>query len=319
MEAQPLPKHHVAGSNATGTSSVAFIETLEHNRFIEFCDACRQYRYIGLCFGAPGIGKTLSAIHYSRAEEIRRLDPWNPVALDQTLETVFYTPSVVNTPGRIDVEIRSARETLLGISMRPLRAEAREVLDRLRQRDEDWRRDHGDEPANRGSRLPPFEPTYFKVFQDYEARKKASTDPTTLIVIDEADRLGMASLEQVRSIFDQSEVGMVLIGMPGIEKRMARFPQFYSRIGFVHEFRALAADEVNSLLGGGWTPPGVNLPKAPLSAEVLAAVIRMTGGNFRLLNRLLTQIERVLKINETQTVSLEVVDAARESLVIGQA
>jgi hypothetical protein len=45
----------------------------------------------------------------------------------------------------------------------------------------------------------------------------------------------------------------------------------------------------------------------------------MTGGNFRLLNRLLTQIERVLKINDAQAVSLEVVDAARESLVIGQA
>lgn len=45
----------------------------------------------------------------------------------------------------------------------------------------------------------------------------------------------------------------------------------------------------------------------------------MTGGNFRLVNRLLTQIERVLKVNAAQTVSLEIVDAARESLVIGQA
>jgi hypothetical protein len=318
MEAQPLPKHHVSGSNVTGTSSAAFIETLEHKRFIEFCDACRQYRYIGLCFGAPGIGKTLSAIHYSRVQVIPQLDLWHPVGVAPPLDTVFYTPSVVNTPGRIDIEIRSARQTLLGISTRPLRAEARAVLDRLRQRDEDWRRDHGDDPANRGSRFPPFEPTYFKVFQDYEARKQAATDPTTLIVIDEADRLGMTSLEQVRSIFDKSEVGMVLIGMPGIEKRMARFPQFYSRIGFVHEFRALAADEVNSLLGRGWAPAGVNLPEAPLSPEVLAAIIRMTGGNFRLLNRLLTQIERVLKINDAHAVSLDVVDAARESLVIGQ-
>jgi hypothetical protein len=48
----------------------------------------------------------------------------------------------------------------------------------------------------------------------------------------------------MRSIFDEGTAGMVLTGMPGIEKRVARFPQFYSRIGFVHEFRPLDADQV---------------------------------------------------------------------------
>ena len=47
-------------------------------------------------------------------------------------------------------------------------------------------------------------------------------------------------------------------------------------------------------------------------------MICMTGDS-RLLSRLLTQIEQVLKLNDAQIVSLDIVDAARESLVIGQA
>jgi DNA transposition AAA+ family ATPase len=110
---------------------------------------------------------------------------------------------------------------------------------------------------------------------------------------------------------------MVLIGMPGIEKRIARFPQFYSRIGFVHEFRPLDPAQVQELLEKKWTPDGVTLPDEQLLPEVIASLIRMTGGNFRLLTRLLTQIERVLSVNDLHLVSTAVVEAARDSLVIG--
>ena len=46
-------------------------------------------------------------------------------------------------------------------------------------------------------------------------------------------------------------------------------------------------------------------------------MLRITGGNFRLLDQLLTQIARVLEINELDRVTVAVVNAARESLVIG--
>jgi len=85
----------------------------------------------------------------------------------------------------------------------------------------------------------------------------------------------------MRSIFDEGTAGMVFIGMQGIEKRVARFPQFYSRIGFVHEFRPLDASQVQELLEKRWTPAGVVLPNEQLVPEVIASLIRMTGGNFR--------------------------------------
>ena len=108
--------------------------------------------------------------------------------------------------------------------------------------------------------------------------------------------------------------------MPGIEKRLARYPQLYSRVGFVHAFRSLRADEVRRLLAEHWPDLGFTLPPAGIAdQEAVAAIIRITGGNFRLLRRLLQQVERILGINQLQAVTAAVVEAARESLVIGTA
>jgi DNA transposition AAA+ family ATPase len=167
----------------------------------------------------------------------------------------------------------------------------------------------------------PPKPSVSEVIDKYHRMTSEVPDPTKLILIDEADRFKMTGFEQVRAIFDQGGIGVVLIGMPGIEKRLARYPQLYSRVGFVHEFQALSVAEVRQMLNDHcWRPPGVTLPDDALAGEeTIASILRVTGGNFRLLSRLLTQVGRILEINHLGAVNGEVIEAARESLVIGTA
>jgi replication-associated recombination protein RarA len=91
-----------------------------------------------------------------------------------------------------------------------------------------------------------------------------------------------------------------------------------SRVGFVHEFKSLSRAEVRQMLQDRWVPLGVGLPNAGIvDDEALAALVRTAEGRFRLLHRVLTQISRILEINKLEKVTREVVEAARESLVIG--
>lgn len=70
-----------------------------------------------------------------------------------------------------------------------------------------------------------------------------------LLMIDEADRLKVVGLEHLRDLYDREEFGLVLIGMPGIEKRLARYPQLYSRVSLVHQFHS-AFDRGGALYSG---------------------------------------------------------------------
>lgn len=269
----------VASGRAGGRSQ--FVVTKEHRRFCEFADACRRDRYIGLCFGPPGVGKTLSARRYAQWDELEvMLLAWRAnftAGRDRAdLHTLIYTPTVANSPQLIDKDLVRLSEHLAVIR-------AQEAID------------------PRGRAVPHGSSAY-----------------TELLIIDEADRLKTPGLEQLRDHYDRSQLGLILIGMPGIEKRLARYPQLYSRIGFVHEYRPLSPDELTFVLQHHWATLGLTLSADDFTdAEAIAAVHRITSGNFRLVQRLFAQIARILEINNLRTITKEVVETARESLVIG--
>ena len=258
-----------------------FVVTREHRRFAEFCDACRRYRYIGLCYGPPGVGKTVSARHYAKwhllEHRLPRNQPYLPLPPEvASCHTLFYTPEVSNTPRGIKEDIQ----------------EMRLMLNRFVE-----------EAAHRpGAPLMVGPPR----------------DHCRLIVVDEADRLKMPGLEQFRDIYDRGAMGLVLIGLPGLEKRLSRFAQLYSRVGFAHEFRTLSAAEMQFILAHHWKRFGLRLARTDFSdSEAVASIVRITGGNCRLLQRLFAQIGRILEVNHLSSITREVVEAARECLVIG--
>jgi DNA transposition AAA+ family ATPase len=311
--------------------AASFVETKQYRRFCEFCDAVRKYRYIGLCYGPPGVGKTLSARQYARWDKVMAYNKYavdggnDKIRLEEVLDAtaVFYTvPSGTNGPR--DGRISQLRERLSGFRREAVQREKElqiaEILkhDLSRQQEELRRGERWVLDGRHGVHL-------VKRIEDlhFEYAKKLSEvkDPTDLILMDEADRLRVAGLDKARDIYDRDGIGLVLIGMPGLEKSLARYPQLYSRIGFVHEFRPLTRKEVRQLLEdtGWWPHPAPRPDGDSIDEESIATIIRITGGNFRLLHRLLTQIGRVMEINQRTAITPPVIEAARESLVIGTA
>jgi len=138
-----------------------------------------------------------------------------------------------------------------------------------------------------------------------------------LLIVDEANRLKDAGLEQIRDITDRGEFGLVLLGMPGLDKRLQRAPQLYSRIGFAQKIEPLSDDETRFFLDQRWSHRVSAHSDDFTDQEAVAAIIRITQGNMRLIERLMMQVEHVLVANQLQVVTKEVVETARDHLIIG--
>lgn len=259
-----------------------FISTKEYNRFVEFAEACTSYRYIGLCFGEPGVGKSLAAYHYMKWDDslcnenaVDKVSPERQKTIENCKGIIFTAP-VYNTPRIIQTDLTN--------------------------------------------RTFGYGRILSKVLGETDVHKIiiGSRHSCPLVVIDEADRLTLGSLEEVRSLYDEYTFGLILIGMPGVEKKISRYSQLYSRIGFSHEFKKLTPDEMKFIFPKIWAELGFTYDEKSFpDVEALNTIVRLTGGNFRLIDRMFSQTSRLIKINHLKSITKEVIDAARKCLIIG--
>src|SRR5450755_2754511 len=199
-----------------------FQVTKQHRRFVEFADAVRRHRYIGACYGAPGLGKTLSARTYAAADDY---DHWfanryhRDCVMPESLvdsRTLLYTPYLTITARQLNIEV--------GIHVHRLSIDIQRVLN------------------------PETAPDF-----DLPVDENCHTE---LVITDEADRLKTTGLEQLRDFFDRNDLGLILIGMPGFDRQLARYPQLYSRIGFAHHYQPLDPEDIPGVGCGQWWAVG---------------------------------------------------------------
>jgi hypothetical protein len=262
-----------------------FIITKEYKRFVEFCNACIKENYIGLCYGPAGVGKSMAAYHFAR---------WHEITLEferQDKELLNYTfPKIKIQDCNTVIYIPPVTNSPSVINLE---------IQRLFRRFEQF-----------------IEQT---IFNDSEFLYDGNNEQIIkLFIIDEADRLHPKSLELVRDIYDRKHIAVVLIGMPGIEKRLIRFPQLYSRIGFAHAYKPLSKDEIIFIIQNHLQLLDSTIDsKNFLDQEAIAAFTRITQGNFRLIHRLLKQTIRIMAVNQFANITKEIVETARDCLVIG--
>lgn len=145
-------------------------------------------------------------------------------------------------------------------------------------------------------------------------RDFCNTNKGYLIIIDEADKLiskyTQKKMEILRGIFDQSDVGMVIAGEPKLEAQIKSYlARFANRIDFFVSLHGLARTEVEGFL------QGYDIEEDALNELKIRACNPQTGC-FRLLDRTLNNIFRILKDNGDTVITLKIIEQASSMMML---
>lgn len=135
-----------------------------------------------------------------------------------------------------------------------------------------------------------------------------------LLIIDEADKLvskyTAKKMEILRAIYDQSDVGLVIAGEPKLEATIKMYlARMANRVDFYASLRGLSQKEVEEYLADYDIEPEA-------MAEIKARACNMQTGCFRLLDRTLSNVFRILEESGRERVTLKVIEQASSMMML---
>lgn len=135
-----------------------------------------------------------------------------------------------------------------------------------------------------------------------------------LIIIDEADKLiskyTQKKMEILRGIYDQADVGLVIAGEPRLEAQIKTYlNRFANRVDFYASLKGLSGEEVESYLDGYSIDPDA-------LQELKARACNSQTGCFRLFDRTLNNIIRILNATGETTITIKVIAQASDMMML---
>lgn len=135
-----------------------------------------------------------------------------------------------------------------------------------------------------------------------------------LLIIDEADKLinkyTQKKMEIIRGIFDQSDVGIVIAGEPRLEAEIkGSLARFANRMDFYYKLKGLNEQEVRDYL------EGYDIDEEAMT-EFLSRAMNKHTGCFRLLDRTLNNVLRILKDSGQTRVTMKVINQASNMMML---
>lgn len=151
-----------------------------------------------------------------------------------------------------------------------------------------------------------FECTKFRPHTSHNCKRviidKLKAEPRAIIV-DEADRLHLSRIEDLRDINEASGAAIVLIGETGLMGMLNAKQRIYSRVAEVVNFQPISPGDVVIY--------GAQMADLSIHPEAADLLTRKSGGSFRMIHNYMVKISQMARANGLANIELSHVESLK--------